>query len=81
MAWFVKGTSVHELSDATDAFKTLHSPGQPVPNSGIYKCVGCKREITSNHGDPFPPQNNHQHTAAQGPILWKLLVMTNLYGI
>jgi len=81
MAWYVRGTSVSELLITTDAFKPVHAPGQSVPYSGIYKCTGCAREVTSNQGDPFPPQNHHQHTPSQGFILWKLLVMTNVSGI
>jgi hypothetical protein len=59
---------------------TTYEPGDAVPVSGIYVCQGCKREITSNRDDPFPPQNHHQHTAAQGKILWKLNIRTNTTG-
>jgi len=48
--------------------------------SGIYKCQGCNKEITSNKDDPFPPQNKHQHTDAQGKVLWKLIIRTDTNG-
>ena len=54
--------------------------GDTVPYSGIYKCLGCNKEITSNKGDPFPPQNKHQHTSGQGKVIWKLIVRTDTEG-
>ena len=57
------------------AFDTELAPGTRVPNSGIYRCMGCNREIAANEGgDPLPPQNHHQHAPAQGRIRWKLTV-------
>jgi hypothetical protein len=55
-------------------FEGVHSPGHVVPNSGIYRCVNCGDEDCCNKGDPFPPQNHHQHGQAS-PIGWKLLVL------
>jgi hypothetical protein len=46
-----------------------------VPNSGIYRCVNCGDEDCCNKGDPFPPQNKHQHRTTT-PIGWKLLVLS-----
>ncbi len=80
MAWYITGTNVSGISN-NDAFVPLHGPGDRVVYSGIYKCQGCNREITSNNGDPFPPQNHHQHTLGQGAIRWRLLVMTNTGGL
>lgn len=80
MAWYVAGTNVLTCGGTEAVWKTDYSPGSTVPQSGIYKCGGCKKEITSNHGDPFPPQNHHQHTAAQGAVRWRLLVWTNTTG-
>lgn len=64
------------LQQSTDAaFDQIYGPGQRVPHSGIYKCQGCNREIAANEGgDPFPPQNHHQHTQQQGAIRWRLAV-------
>lgn len=57
----------------SDAYDFTYGPGATVPHSGIYRCQGCGREIASNKGDPFPPQNHHQHAASQ-PIKWQLAV-------
>lgn len=54
-------------------YDDIHKPGETVPYSGIYRCTGCDDEVASNKGDPFPPQNHHQHTN-NTPIRWKLLV-------
>jgi len=66
----------HSKSHWTDSYTI----GDTVPVSGIYKCQGCNKEITSNKDDPFPPQNKHQHTAAQGKVLWKLIIRTDTNG-
>lgn len=55
-------------------FDTLYSPGNTCPQSGIYRCESCGDEIASNQGNPFPPQNHHQHVPGSGPIRWKLIV-------
>jgi hypothetical protein len=55
------------------AFDFLHKPGMPVPVSGIYKCSGCGDEIACNKGDPFPPQNHHQHRDPRMFIRWRLI--------
>lgn len=56
------------------AYDELHEPGSTCPNSGIYRCESCGDEIASNKGNPFPPQNHHQHPPAVGRIRWKLIV-------
>jgi hypothetical protein len=53
--------------------QTYH-PGTNTPISGIYRCTKCGHEVTSVSGYPLPPQNHHAHTAAQGAILWQLIV-------
>lgn len=55
------------------AFDALHTPGTVVSNSGIYRCEGCNDEIAANKDNPLPPQNHHQHSLAQGKILWRLI--------
>lgn len=57
----------------------LHQIGSIVPASGIYRCEGCGDEITSNKGDPFPPQNKHQHTNGK-KVEWRLIVKTETKG-
>ncbi|WP_439842233.1 hypothetical protein [Aeromonas taiwanensis] len=55
-------------------YDKLYSPGDHCTNSGIYRCEACGDEIASNKGNPFPPQNHHQHSAGLGAIRWKLIV-------
>jgi hypothetical protein len=57
-----------------NAFDSIHSPGAPVPFSGVYRCEGCNKEVAANEGQPLPPQNHHQHTPQQGTIRWRLVV-------
>lgn len=61
------------LSDSP-LFDEIHHPGASTPHSGIYRCEGCGKEITSITGNPLPPQNHHQHSTAQGSIRWRLAV-------
>ena len=69
------------VSSSTDqAFDTIYSPGTSTPHSGIYRCEGCGREIASNSGNPFPPQNHHQHSANQGTIRWRMAVYAQTTG-
>ena len=56
------------------AFDADHNPGATTPHSAIYRCMGCGREIVSEHSKPLPPQNHHQHTYAQGAIRWRMIV-------
>jgi hypothetical protein len=66
------------LSASQDgAFDATHPPGAVTPFSGIYRCMGCGKEIVSEHGKPLPPQNHHQHAAGQGAIIWKLIVFAD----
>lgn len=75
MAWFIDKNRV-KASTKTDLkhWSETHSPGDTVGMSGIYVCTGCDKEVTCNKGDPFPPQNHHQHAVNKPPIRWKLLV-------
>jgi hypothetical protein len=54
-------------------FDYEHAPGSATPHSGIYRCLGCGRELVSEQYKPFPPQNHHQHAPAQGHIRWRLV--------
>jgi hypothetical protein len=56
------------------AYDQLFHPATSTPYSGIYRCSKCGHEVTSVTGYPLPPQNHHQHTPAQGAIVWQLLV-------
>lgn len=71
MALYKRSTDV--ALSTSDAFDVTHRPGINVPHSGIYRCMGCGREVASNAGTPFPPQNHHQHSPTQGNILWRIV--------
>jgi hypothetical protein len=64
--WVVKGDSAE--------FDKDHGPGVAAPFAGIYRCMGCHREIGIAHGHVLPPQGHHTHTASQGSIRWRLIV-------
>lgn len=80
MSWYIDNSVLVKSDGDKDWWRNEYSPSDAVPVSGIYRCLGCKREITSNQGDRFPPQNHHQHTTNQGAIRWKLNVRTNTDG-
>ena len=80
MSWFIDSSKVTKAQSDKAWWKNSYNPGDTVPVSGIYRCTGCNKEITSNQDDPFPPQNHHQHNANQGAIKWKLNVRTNTNG-
>jgi hypothetical protein len=56
------------------AFDLEHQPGAQAPLAGIYRCMGCHREIAIAQGHVLPPQNHHTHTPQHGPIRWRLIV-------
>lgn len=80
MSWHISASALTESNGTGEHWQKTYGPSDKVPVSGIYLCTGCKREITSNAGDPFPAQNKHQHSSLQGPIRWKLNVRTNTEG-
>lgn len=81
MSMYLQGRSVLTSVVGDNAWwKNDYTPGVQVPVSGIYKCTGCGKEVTSNEGDPFPPQSHHQHSTSQGKILWRLNVRTSTDG-
>jgi hypothetical protein len=56
------------------AFDTIFKPGNTPDHSGIYRCLGCGREVVAEQSRTLPPQNHHQHTTAQGDVRWQLAV-------
>jgi hypothetical protein len=64
-------------ASVSDAFDKEYGPGNTVPHSGIFRCLGCGREIASNAGTSFPPQNHHQHSYGQGAIRWRMAVYSD----
>jgi hypothetical protein len=51
-----------------------HSAGVSAPFAGIYRCMGCGREIVTDYGDILPEENHHSHNAHEGAIRWRLIV-------
>lgn len=78
MAWYIDKTNVMSANGTEALWKTDYDPGDSVPQSGIYKCRSCKREVTVNYGDPFPPPSHHSHPPAA--VKWRILVWTNTKG-
>jgi hypothetical protein len=72
MAWYKYDAYVQKSN--SEAYDNLYGPATTTPHSGIYRCMGCNREIAANQGNPLPPQNHHQHSVAQGTIRWRLTV-------
>ena len=50
------------------------NPSSVLPYSGIYRCEGCGHEIVGKKERKFPSQNQAQHSLANGPIEWHLVV-------
>ena len=61
-------------SSSSDAFDKEFKPGATPDHSGIYRCKGCGREVVGEEARTLPPQNHHQHSQAQGPVIWRLAV-------
>jgi hypothetical protein len=80
MSWYIESSALTKVDGQKDWWKKEYGPADTVPVSGIYRCFGCRKEVTSNENDRFPPQNHHQHTQAQGAIRWKLNVRTSTNG-
>jgi hypothetical protein len=77
MAWYIDSERVKQSTKTEfKHWNDTHRPGGEIPNSGIYFCTGCNKEIACNEAEPFPPQNHHQHSPSAPPIRWKLLVKT-----
>jgi DNA-directed RNA polymerase subunit RPC12/RpoP len=72
MAWYKYEKYLKKKS--LESFDEEHKPSVETPRHGIYRCMGCGREIVSEQGKPLPPQNHHQHTEDQRKIRWKLIV-------
>lgn len=62
------GPSGHE------AFDREYPPGTPAPMTGIYRCMGCRREIIAEQPQELPPASHHCHSVMQGTIRWRLIV-------
>jgi hypothetical protein len=56
------------------AFDKECEPATVATWPGIYRCVGCGREIVCQVGHPLPPANHHSHLPHVGRIRWQLVV-------
>jgi len=72
MALYKYPQYLRQVDDAI--FDQINHPATPAPRSGIYRCEGCGREVSSTEGHPLPPQNHHEHSPLQGTIRWRLIV-------
>ena len=72
MAIYKNSSYIQQGNDA--AFDNDHNPGIAAPYAGIYRCMGCHREIGIADGHVLPPQGHHSHTQQQGHIRWRLIV-------
>jgi hypothetical protein len=72
MAFYKNGGYLAQSQDG--AFDTTYSAGATPTHSGIYRCPGCGREVVAEENRSLPPQNHHQHTAAQGAVRWQMIV-------
>lgn len=79
MAWYQDSDHLSKSTSDAEHWTHYYSPGDDVPVSGIYKCVSCKKEVTCNRGDPFPPKNHHSHQDDK-KMGWELIVRTNTKG-
>jgi hypothetical protein len=72
MALYKNGTYLTQTDNAS--FDNDYGPGNAAPHAGIYRCMGCHREIGIASGHILPPQSHHAHTTAQGSIRWRMIV-------
>ena len=78
MAWYRYGAYLDHKMDAMPAFDTELAPSTPAPFAGIYRCMGCQREIGIAFNHKLPPEDHHQHNPlTQGAIRWKLIVFAD----
>ena len=56
------------------AFDQVWEAAAQTQYSGVFRCEGCGRWVTSVYPHPLPPQNHHQHLPQQGRIRWRLIV-------
>lgn len=75
MAFFQNEEHLHQMTHKV--FNMVFTDTDTVPVSGIYRCLGCSREIAATRGDPFPPAKHHPHGPPQGPIRWQMIVIAD----
>lgn len=88
MAFYKDSKYLVDTSPDEDYWNSRYLPGEEVPVSGIYICTRCKKEVTCNKGDPFPPNDHGHSSSSRSRILakmleepkWKLIIKTNTMG-
>ena len=70
MVLYKVGTWLTQSND--ESFDVIYKPGQQPVHSGIYRCLGCGREVVAEHSRALPPQNHHQHQVHQGEVRWRM---------
>lgn len=75
---FYRRTSDIKQSLSRD-FDTLHRPQAKTPLSGIYRCNGCKAEIVSVEGKPFPAAHTGRTDGHE--ISWRLVAVPGTYRL
>lgn len=80
VAWYIDAA----LIEASDGDKSWWDgeflPGAKVPVAGIFRCIGCCREIALARNGNLPPGGHHQHEEKARPIAWRLIVRANTSG-
>jgi len=75
MALYKDNRFLTETNDPS-AFEKEYRVGLAPDHSGIFRCVGCGREVVAEKRRKIPTQNDHQHLPSQGPIVWRMIVST-----
>jgi hypothetical protein len=60
--------------DRDPAFEADNAPGAAAAKTGIYRCLGCGREVVAERGAPLPAQTHHAHERGQSEMKWRLAV-------
>ena len=76
MSYTTAKSKLNSGNTSNPHWTTQYGPADIVPVSGIYYCTNCRREVTCNKDDRFPPQNKAQHPCDK-EIQWQLNVMTD----
>jgi len=50
MSWYTVKSNIKKSDGVGAHWSVTHPPGDDVPYTGIYRCLGCDREITSDAG-------------------------------
>ncbi len=54
--------------------------GGAAPATGIFRCIGCTKEVIAFKGAILPIDGEHLHSASQGLVRWRLVVAPDFEG-